>query len=61
MLAERKSRGLSQEEFAELCDLHRNDIGRIERAEINVSLDNAIRIAAALGVNVSTFFDRAGL
>lgn len=48
----RLERGLSQEEFAEQCGLHRTYIGSIERGERNVSIDNIERIATALGVEV---------
>jgi len=44
--------GLSQEQLAEMTDLHRTYIGSIERAERNVSLDNVEIIAAALGVDI---------
>ena len=40
--------GLSQEELAHLCDLHRTYIGSIERGERNVSLQNISIIAKAL-------------
>ena len=40
--------GLSQEELAQICDLHRTYIGSIERGERNVSLQNISVIAAAL-------------
>jgi len=46
--ARRKARGLSQEELADVCGLHRTYIGSIERAERNVSLDNIEKIAGAL-------------
>ena len=46
----RKDEGLSQEAFADLCNLHRTYIGAIERAERNVSLDNVEKLAAALRV-----------
>lgn len=46
----RKSSGLSQEAFADVCGLHRTYVGAIERAERNVSLDNILRLADALGV-----------
>ena len=46
----RKDEGLSQEAFADLCNLHRTYIGAIERAESNVSLDNVEKLAAALRV-----------
>ena len=40
--------GLSQEQLASLCDLHRTYIGSIERGERNVSLQNIVAIAYAL-------------
>jgi transcriptional regulator with XRE-family HTH domain len=46
----RKQAGLSQEELAERCELHRNYVGGIERGERNVSLLNLCLIAAALEV-----------
>jgi transcriptional regulator with XRE-family HTH domain len=46
----RKSQGFSQESFADLCGLHRTYIGSVERAEVNVSIDNIERIADALGL-----------
>ncbi len=44
----RTNLGLSQEELAYLCDLHRTYIGSIERGERNVSLQNISTIAKAL-------------
>lgn len=44
----RTSLGLSQEELAHLCDLHRTYIGSIERGERNVSLQNIATISKAL-------------
>jgi transcriptional regulator with XRE-family HTH domain len=48
----RTSKGLSQEDLAELADLHRTYIGSVERSERNISIDSMERIAAALGVTV---------
>jgi len=58
---ERKKLNVSQEDFAELCDLHRTYIGQIERAEKNISFVNIQRIAKAFGIKPSTLFEKAGL
>ena len=44
----RKRQGLSQEELAFRCGLHRTYISDIERGARNVSLINIIKIAKAL-------------
>jgi transcriptional regulator with XRE-family HTH domain len=49
----RESQGLSQEAFAESCDLDRTYIGGIERGERNLSLRNIEVIAKALGISIS--------
>ena len=43
--------GISQEELADLCDLHRTYISDIERCTRNVSIDNIEKIANALNVS----------
>lgn len=53
----RKEKGLSQEELAFKADLHRTYIGMIERAEKNITLLNIERLAKALEVNPSIFFN----
>ena len=53
----RVARKLSQEELAELADLHRNYVGGVERGERNVGLLNVVAIARALRVLPSTLLD----
>jgi transcriptional regulator with XRE-family HTH domain len=43
---------LSQEQFAELCGLHRTYVGAIERGERNVTISTLEVIAKALNVSV---------
>jgi transcriptional regulator with XRE-family HTH domain len=45
--------GLSQETFAEKCDLDRTYIGGIERGERNLALRNINEIARGLGVSLT--------
>lgn len=52
----RKAAGLTQEQLAERCGLHRTYIGRIEQQRVNVSINNAGRIADALGVSMALLF-----
>lgn len=52
----RKKRRLSQEKLAELCAVHRNYIGRVERAETNVKFDSVIRLSAGLKVRPEQLF-----
>ena len=52
----RKERDLSQEAFADLCELDRTYISGIERGLRNVSLRNIEAIANALEVSLSDLF-----
>jgi transcriptional regulator with XRE-family HTH domain len=54
--ARRQKLGLSQEEFADRCDLDRTYVGGIERGERNVALVNIEKIAKAFGVSLSELF-----
>ena len=44
----RERKHISQEQLAELAELHRTYVGAIERGERNVSLKNILRLARAL-------------
>ena len=46
----REAAGLSQEALGERADLHRNEIGALERGEKNISFVNLLRVCAALRV-----------
>ncbi|GLS27654.1 helix-turn-helix transcriptional regulator [Marinibactrum halimedae] len=52
----RSLKSLSQEELADLCDLHRTYIGSVERGERNITLLNAEKIAQSLGEPLVSFF-----
>jgi transcriptional regulator with XRE-family HTH domain len=52
----RLEKGMSQERLAELCGLHRNYIGAIERAERTPSIVTAERLAKALDLTLSGLF-----
>lgn len=53
----RKKRNLSQEELAELANLHRTYIGMIERAEKNITLCNIEKIAKALNIKIKDLLE----
>jgi transcriptional regulator with XRE-family HTH domain len=52
----RLEKGLSQERLAELCGMHRNYVGAVERAERTPSIIAADRLARALGTTMSSMF-----
>ena len=52
----RQEKGLSQEKFAEKCNLHRTYISDIEWFRRSISLENIQKIADALGVEVYILF-----
>lgn len=57
----RQNHNLSQEEFADVCGLHRTYIGSIERRERNVTLSTLEVLASVLGVSVAKLLtDRTG-
>ena len=48
----RLARQISQEELADICNLHRTYIGSVERGERNVTLSTLEVLAQAVGVSV---------
>ena len=53
----RKQKGITQEKLAELCELEVRQIGRIERAETNVTISIIKAIGIALKVRASELLD----
>jgi len=56
--AYRRHKHLSQEQFADRCDLHRTYVGAVERGERNVTLSTLEILATALGVNIPTLLTK---
>ena len=56
----RASKGLSQDELADHCGLHRTYIGSVERKERNVTLSTLEAIALALGPTVPVLLTEKG-
>ncbi len=52
----RISNGISQEKFADMCELHRTYISDIELGKRNVSLENIEKMAIALNLKISQLF-----
>jgi len=55
--AERVRKGISQEQFGELAKVHRTYVGMIERGEKNITLQNLVKFAKALGLQVRDLID----
>jgi transcriptional regulator with XRE-family HTH domain len=52
----RNKLGVSQEAFADMCELDRTYIGGIERGERNVALVNIEKIANTLRLSIAQLF-----
>ena len=48
----RKDAGMSQEDLGDRAGLHRTYVSQVERMLVNVSLDNLVLFAGALGVDL---------
>jgi transcriptional regulator with XRE-family HTH domain len=53
---QREKLGVSQETFADMCQLDRSYIGGIERGERNVALVNIEKIAKTLRLTIAELF-----
>jgi transcriptional regulator with XRE-family HTH domain len=53
----RTSKNLSQEKLAELADLDRTYISSVELGKRNISIVNICRLASALEIKITVFFD----
>jgi transcriptional regulator with XRE-family HTH domain len=56
---ERENLGLSQEEFAERANVHRTYVSSIELGKVNVGIEVANSLAAALGLRLSELVRQA--
>jgi transcriptional regulator with XRE-family HTH domain len=56
--AYRKARGLSQEAFADVLDVHRTRMGKLERGECNLRLRTLEGIASRLEVDPITLLQQ---
>jgi transcriptional regulator with XRE-family HTH domain len=52
----RNQKGWSQEEFADVCGVHRTYMGHLERGEKNLSFRSMMRVAGAVDVPLSALF-----
>ncbi len=48
----RKNKGISQDKLALSADIDRSYVGRIERGEVNITLEKAYQIAQVLGCDI---------
>ena len=54
----REKQGISQEDFAEACGLHRTAVGLLERGKSIPRLDTLLIVSHGLGVTVSKLLGR---
>ena len=53
----RRAQGLSQEDLADKCGVHRTFMGTVERGESNLSFSNILKVASTLGISLSALFE----
>jgi transcriptional regulator with XRE-family HTH domain len=52
----RLDKHISQEDFADMCGLHRTYISDVELGKRNISLENIEKLSEAFGLSVSQLF-----
>ncbi|HXB20866.1 MAG TPA: helix-turn-helix transcriptional regulator [Candidatus Solibacter sp.] len=52
----RLKRGWSQEQFADICGIHRSHMGEIERGETNLTLSTMLVISQKLETTIASLF-----
>ncbi len=53
--------GISQDELAHLCKIHRTFLGGIERAERNITIKTLSLIATATGETIASLLKKGGV
>ncbi|MBF7092325.1 helix-turn-helix transcriptional regulator [Flavobacterium sp. ALJ2] len=53
----REKKGMSQQDLADDCGITQNQVGRIERAEINTTVKTLVKIANALDLKPKDLLD----
>ena len=54
LVVARRASGLTQDELADRCDLHRTEISLLERAGREPRLGTLVKLAGSLGVSVES-------
>lgn len=52
----REEKNISQQILADMCNMPKSSIGRIERAEVSVTIKSLIKISNALEVEIINLF-----
>jgi transcriptional regulator with XRE-family HTH domain len=54
---QRRKKGVSQQEFADMCDMELSQINRIELGKVNTTVSTLFRIAEVLEIKASKLLD----
>ena len=54
---ERTKRSLSQEQFAEIANVHTNYIGKVERGEQNLTIKKLVELSNSLEISVKVILN----